>query len=91
MVVYEKNGKDLSVVTIDKALEEKILEEAKNYQLVKERTITWERLDDDRSGEDTDFFYYSLTEKEKCPVDFSFVVQNNNLIGIKIYYTSTTS
>lgn len=88
MIVYKND----EVITIDKNLEEKILENAKNYQLVKTRTITWEKLDEDRYGEDTDEFCYSLVEKDKCPIDFSFVVDDDdNFIGVKVYYHNVTS
>ena len=91
MVFYEKTKNGLNIVDLNDETKEKVLEEAKNYQIVKCRTITWEKLDEDRSGEDTDFFYYDLTEEGKKQVDFSIIIKNGSFFGVKILHTSTTS
>ena len=38
MIYYEKKRNGLSMITIDEETEAKILEEAKNYKIVKTRT-----------------------------------------------------
>ena len=91
MVCWVKKDGDFIVVDVDAETSEKILKEAENYRLVKTRTITWERLDDDRYGEDTDEFVYSLTEKNESSIDFCLVIENGHFIGVKVYSTVTTS
>ena len=91
MVFWEKGKEDLTIVDLDKEVEEKILEEAANYQIVKTRVIAWEKLDEDRYGEDEDIFKYPLSEPEKCPIDFSIILKDNKFFGVKIFFENTTS
>ncbi len=91
MVFFNKTTRGLKIVDIDDETKEKILEDAKNYQIVKRRTITWEKLDDDRSGEDTDYTYYDIVETAKPYIDFSIIIKDGEFFGVNIHYTSTTS
>lgn len=91
MVFFEKNKNALKVVDIDNETKERVLEDAKNYQIVKRKTITWEKLDEDRSGEDTDYTYYDINETNKNNIDFSIIIKDGDFFGVNIFYTSTTS
>lgn len=91
MVYFEKKGKKLSVVDIDKETEQQVLEEAKKYKLIKVKRITWERLDDDRSGSDFDVYQYPLSDKENCPIDYSIVIKDGLFYGVNLFYTITDS
>ena len=91
MVCWEKKDGDFIVVDVDNETSEKILKEAENYRLVKTRTITWEKLDEDRYGEDTDEFVYPLADKENSQIDFCMIIQDGHFIGVKVYSTTTKS
>ena len=89
MVYYEKKSDGLSMISIDEETEAKIWEEAKNYKIVKTRTITWEKLDEDRYGEDTDVFVYPLADKDNDAIDFCMIIKDGHFIGVKIYTAVT--
>lgn len=91
MVCYIKKGKDMVVATIDGELEKQVLEEAKDYKIVKVRTITWERLDDDRSGSDFDVFEYPLADQDKSELDYCLVIKDNHFFGVNIHFIKTDS
>ena len=91
MIYYNKNKDGLTMVKLDKETEQEILKQASEYQIVKTRTITWEKLDEDRYGEDTDVFNYPLSEPEKCSLDFCIIIQDNKFFGVKLYYENTKS
>ena len=73
--------------------EEKLLAELASYRLVRERTIYWERLDDDREGEDTYEDLYSLTDTENSPFRILIMISDDDysFVGITLMHTSTES
>lgn len=92
MTFYKKIDNKISIAkTIDLAMEQTVLQEASQYQLVKVSRITWERLDDDRTGSNFDVYYYSLAETSNCPVDFAIIVENHHFAGIALKYNTADS
>ena len=73
--------------------EEKLLAELERYRLVRHRTITWERLDDDRTGEDTYEDVYSLVDNQNCPLDILISIKDDDysFVGVSVIHKSTTS
>lgn len=47
--------------------EERLIAELENYRLVSCRTVYWEKLDEDREGEDTYENLYSIVDTENSP------------------------
>ena len=74
-------------------VEEKVLAELEKYRVVRERTITWERLDDDREGEDTYEDVYSLVDTENCPFTIIIHIDDNDysFVGVTLTHKSTVS
>ena len=74
-------------------VEEKLLAKLEQYRLVRSRTIYWEKLDEDRSGEDIDETLYSLTDTKNCPLDISIVISDTDysFTNIILGHKSTTS
>ena len=72
--------------------EERLLAELETYRLVRERTIRWERLDDDREGEDTYEDVYSLTD-ENCPFELLISIDDNDysFASVTLMHKSTES
>ena len=74
-------------------IEEKLLAELEQYRLVRTRTIYWERLDDDREGEDTDEDLYSLVDTPNCPLGILIMISDTDysFVGIDLIHESTVS
>ena len=73
--------------------EERLLAELESYRLVRERTIYWERLDDDREGEDTYEDVYSLVDTQDCPFEILVSINDDDysFVGITLMHKSTDS
>ena len=91
MTIYHKTERKIAIAqTIDYLTQQTLLQEASNYQLVKVSRVTWERLDDDRTGSHFDIHYYPL-QGGNCPVDFAIIIENNHFAGVAIKHDSTDS
>lgn len=73
-------------------VEEKLLAEIENYRVVRERTVYWERLDDDREGEDTYEDVYSLLDAN-CPFDILIILNDDDysFVGVTLAHKATES
>lgn len=78
---------------LPKSVEKKLLVELEQYRLVRKRTIYWERLDDDRTGEDTYEDVYSLTDTQNYPFEILIIIDDNDysFVGISVLHKSTNS
>lgn len=74
-------------------IEKRLLAELEQYRLVRSRTIYWERLDDDRTGEDDYEDLYSLVDTQNCPVKIVIIINDNDYSfeEILVMHDSTTS
>ncbi len=90
LLFFKETDNGIEDVKLDNEVKQSIMEELSHYQLVYTRTITWERLDDDREGEDVDEKFYALGE-EDCPIDYHIIIKDNQFVGVGIFYTETTS
>ena len=81
---YEK-GKTI----LPQEAEEKLLKELDNYRLVFEKTVEWEKLDEDRSGEDTEEKVYALINPQNLYLDILIIIDDNDytFLGIELRYT----
>ncbi len=72
--------------------EKKLMEELANYRLVVQKTISWEKLDDDRSGEDTEEKVYTLIDPQNFAFDILIIIDDEDysFLGIEIRYKETT-
>ena len=59
-------------------VEARLLRELEQYRVVRERTIYWEKLDEDREGEDTYEDVYSLVDTENCPFGIIISIDDND-------------
>ena len=92
MTVYQKTQNKISLAkNIDCLVQQTLLHQASCYQLVKVVRVTWERLDDDRTGSHFDIHHYPLQNADNCPVDFAIIVENNRFAGIALKHNSTDS
>lgn len=82
-MIYEK-GK--TVLPEDK--EKKLLEEIDGYRLVYEKTAEWEKLDEDRSGEDTEEKLYTLIDPQNFYLAIFIIIDDNDFtfLGIELRY-----
>ena len=73
--------------------EERLLAELEKYRLVRERTIYWERLDDDREGEDTYEDVYSLVDTQNCPFGILISIDDDDysFVGVTLMHKATES
>lgn len=78
---------------LPEGVEERLLAELEQYRLVRIRVITWERLDDDRSGEDTYEDLYSLVDTQGCPLNILIIINDADysFVGISVFHKKTTS
>lgn len=91
MTIYQKRENKISIAkTTDGSVQQTLLQEASNYQLVAVVRVSWERLDDDRTGSHFDIHYYPL-QGDNCPVDFAIVMENHNFAGIVLKHNSADS
>ncbi len=90
MLFFEEKGRKILSVTLDEQTTQSIKEELENYRLVYTRFVRWERLDEDREGENKYEEVYPLGQ-ENCPVNHYIIVKNNEFIGVGISYSETTS
>ena len=91
MTIYQKRENKIAIVkTVDCLMQQTLLQEASNYQLVAVVRVSWERLDDDRTGSHFDIHYYPL-QGDDCPVDFAIVVENHHFAGIVLKHNSADS
>ena len=74
-------------------VEQQLLAELEQYRLVRSRTVYWERLDDDREGEDTYEDEYSLTDTACCPLAISIIIRDTDygFVGVELRHSSTVS
>jgi hypothetical protein len=96
-----KDGKERSMIYIKgktelpEGVEERLLEELEKYRLVQTRITCWERLDDDREGEDEEEFVYSLTDENDAPYGRTIIIEisddDYSFLGITLLHKSTTS
>ena len=89
MTIYQKTENKISIAkTVDCLAQQTLLQETSHYQLVEVVRVSWERLDDDRTGSHFDIHYYPLQGAGKCHVDFAFIVENDHLAGIVLKHNS---
>ena len=91
MTIYQKTENKISIAkTTDGSVQQTLLQEASNYQLVAVVRVSWERLDDDRTGSHFDIHYYPL-QGDNCPVDFAIIGENGHFSGIVLKHNSADS
>ena len=89
MTIYQKRENKISIAkTTDGSVQQTLLQEASNYQLVAVVRVSWERLDDDRTGSHFDIHHFPLQDVDNCPVDFAIVVENHHFAGVALKHDS---
>lgn len=92
MTIYQKRENKISIAkTTDVSVQQTLLQEASNYQLVAVVRVSWERLDDDRTGSHFDIHHFPLQDTDNCPVDFAIVVENHHFAGIVLKHNLADS